>query len=104
MLEETLLPPPERTVRRERWSPRWRLAFAACASAAALVAIGIVLGVAGALPFSAGAGRDAQAGQHCRNVIVERRQRVGFVVRDAHGGFHLRYRRELVQRPVKRCR
>ena len=104
MLEKTLLPPPERTVRRERWSPRLRLAFAVCASAAALVAIGIVLGVLGALPFSAGAGRNAQAGQHCRNVIVERRQRVGFVVRDAHGGFHIHYRREMVQRPVKRCR
>ena len=103
-LEHALLPHPERRTRRERWAPRWRVAAAACASAAALVAIGIVLGVAGALPFSAGAGDDAEAGPVCRTVIVERRARVGYVVRDKHGGFRLRYRREMVQRPVKRCR
>jgi hypothetical protein len=97
---EASLPAPRAPV----LSPRWRLAFAACAAAAALVAVTIVLGATGALPFSAGAGRDAQAGQDCRIVLVERTERVPYVVRARNHRLRVVYRMQRVSRPVKRCR
>jgi hypothetical protein len=84
--------------------PRWRVAFAACAAATALVAVGVVLGMAGALPFSAGAGKDAAAGQDCRIVFVERSERVPHLVRKHNGDLRVVHRLQRVQRPVKRCR
>jgi hypothetical protein len=80
------------------------VAFAACASAAALVAVAIVLGMVGALPFSAGAGEDANAGQHCRIVFVERSERLPYLVRKRNGDLRVVHRLRRVQRPVKRCR
>lgn len=83
---------------------RWRLAFAACASAAALVAVVVVLGIVGALPFSAGAGKDAKAEQDCRIVFVERFERLPKLVRKRNGDLRVVHRLQRVQRAVKRCR
>jgi hypothetical protein len=97
---EASLPAPRASAR----PPRWRVAFAACAAAAALVAVTIVLGATGVLPFSVGAGKDAQAGQDCRIVWVERFERQAYIVHGHNGRLRVAYRLRPVQRPVKRCR
>jgi hypothetical protein len=85
-------------------APRWRVAFAACASATALVAVATVLGAVGALPFSVGAGKEAKAGEDCQIVLVQRRARLPHVVRKRNGDLHVVYRTQMVRRAVKRCR
>jgi hypothetical protein len=103
-LEASLVPPPERRTARKGLASHWRIAATACAFATALIAIGIVLAIAGALPFGVGAGKNAQAGQDCRTVTVQRRERRARLVQDRHGKLRVRYHTELVRRPVKRCR
>jgi hypothetical protein len=103
-LENALLPRPAPVKWRDRWAPRWRLAVAATGSAIALLAVAAVLGIAGALPFSVGAGKNAEAGQDCRTVMVDRRERQAYFVRGRNGRVHLRFRTALVRRPVTRCR
>ena len=98
------LPQPRAPGRAPIRLPRWRVAFAACASAAALVAVATVLGAVGALPFSAGAGKEAKAGQDCEIVLVQRRARLPHLVRKRDGDLHVVYRTQMVRRPVKRCR
>lgn len=97
---EASLPRPRAPLR----APRWHVVFAACASGVAIIAITIVLGVAGALPFSTGAGKDAEAGPRCRTVFVERRTHLPHLVRGHDGDLRIVYRWRRVQEPVRRCR
>jgi hypothetical protein len=101
---EASLPQPRAPIRAPIRAPRWRVAFAACASAAALVAVATVLGAVGALPFSVGAGKEAKAGQDCQIVFVQRRARVPHVARKRNGDLHVVYRMQMVRKTVKRCR
>jgi len=46
---------------------------------------------------------DVQAGERCRTVTVTRRERKPVLVETRDGGWEIRYHRELVRKPVKRC-
>ena len=87
--------------RRDRRRPR-RLG-AGLGLAAGLAVVGVWLAVAGLLPF-ASSGDRAQAGRECRIAWVERLERGSFFVRGSDDKPRVRYRLELVQRPVRRCR
>jgi hypothetical protein len=90
--------------RAERERRRLRVAIAGAGLATALAAVAIVAGIAGLLPFSSGSAHRVQAQPACRWVIVERRERRPYFVRDRKGAIRVRYRVVTVPRPVKRCR
>jgi hypothetical protein len=99
-LEQRLLPGggPAR-VRRLR-----RPVFAGAAAATGLAAAALVLALAGGGPLAPGGGDDSRASQDCRFVTVEKRERVPLIVLDRAGRPSVRYRVQLVESRVKRCR
>jgi hypothetical protein len=93
-LERRLLRPPER-----------RRAVAGGAALGILLALVVVaLGVAGTLPLRLGGDRPATATDSCTTVMVERTERSPEFVVGRDGELRLRYRQEVVRRPVTRCR
>jgi hypothetical protein len=98
-LERSLVPP-----RAERRRVRVRVVLAASGFAAGLATLAILLSVTGLLPLSSGGGRPAQAAPTCYTVLVERRVRMPYIVRDRHGELTVRYHMRMVPRPVRRCR
>jgi hypothetical protein len=99
-LEQRLLP--------EREPSRARLfrrpLFAGGAAATGLAAAALILGLAGGGPLAPGGGDDSRAGQDCRFVTVKKPARVPSIVADQDGRPSVRYREQLVERRVKRCR
>jgi hypothetical protein len=98
-LEGRLIPPRPRTDR-----VRMRVAIAGVGFAFALAAMLIALGAVGLLPIQLGGGSGAQAERDCRTVMVQRNERVPSFVRDSNGELVVRYHRQTVSRPVRRCR
>jgi hypothetical protein len=78
--------------------------FAGGAAAAGLASAAVVLSLAGGGPLAPGGSDDSRASQDCRFVTVEKRERVPRIVVDGDGQPSVRYREELVERRVKRCR
>jgi hypothetical protein len=99
-LEDSLLP----QRRPERPRIRLRVAIAAAGLAAVLAALAIFAGTAGLLPFSSGNAPNTEAKPTCQRVIVDRRERRAYFVRDRNGDIRVRYRVVTVPRAVKRCR
>jgi hypothetical protein len=99
-LEQRLVP------RREPGRARWlrRPLFAGAAAATGLASAAVVLALAGGGPLAPGGGDASRASQDCRFVTVKKRERVPLIVVDRDGQPSLRYRMQLVERPVKRCR
>ena len=95
-LERRLLRPPE----------RGRSVILARGTALGMVlALAVVaLGVAGALSLGLGGDQRATATDNCRAVMVERTTRVPEFVVGRDGELRLRYRQEVVRRPMTRCR
>ena len=89
--------------RRKQPRPRLTVALAGAGFAAVLAALVVSLSVAGLLPFSS-SGHGAQAEQRCKEVVVERSQRVPQFVQDRRGNIRVRYHTKVVPRLVKRCR
>jgi ferric-dicitrate binding protein FerR (iron transport regulator) len=95
-LERQLLRPPER---------RSSVAVAGAAAVGMVLALVVVaLGVAGTLPLGLGGDRPATATDKCRTVVVERTKRVPEFIVGRDGELRLRYRQEVVRRPMMRCR
>ena len=94
-LERRILPEP-----RQRGTPRL---VAALSTVAALASVLALLGIAGALPSPLRAERPASAKDDCSIVIVERIERRPYFVTGRDGALRVKYRRESVRRPVKRC-
>jgi hypothetical protein len=63
----------------------------------------VALGVAGTLPLGFGGDRPATATDNCRTVMVERTKRLPEFVVGRDGELRLRYRQEVVRRPMTRC-
>ena len=78
--------------------------FAGGATAAGLASVALALALAGGGPLAPGGGDDSRASQDCRFVTVEKRERVPRIVVDQDGQPSVRYREQLVERRVKRCR
>jgi len=96
-LEERLLPRPQ--------APRRVPAlFRGAAFVAGLAAVVAVLGVVGVLPFGLGADRTVNATDGCRTVMVQRTEKRPDFFVAKNGELRLRYRPQVVNRPVKRCR
>jgi hypothetical protein len=93
---------PEREPSRAGWLKR--PLFAGGAAATGLAAAALVLALAGGGPLAPGGSDDSRASQDCRFVTVEKRERVPLIVVDRDGEPSLRYREQLVERRVKRCR
>lgn len=95
-LERRLLRPPER---------RRSVALAGGTALGMVLALLVLaLGLAGALPLGLGAERDATATYDCRAVMVERTERLPKFVVGRDGELRVRYRQEVVRRPMMRCR
>ena len=60
----------------------------------------VALGVAGTLPLGLGGDRHATATDNCRTVMVERTTRIPEFVVGGDGELRLRYRQEVVRRPM----
>jgi hypothetical protein len=78
--------------------------LAAVGSAAALVVLLVLMGIAGLLPAGLGDQRSATADERCRTVLVQRSEVRRRVVAGKDGQLRVVSRRELVTRPVRRCR
>jgi hypothetical protein len=78
--------------------------FAGGTAAAGLASAAVVLALAGGGPLAPGGSDDSRAAQDCRFVTVEKRERVPQIVVDRDGQPSVRYRMQLVERRVKRCR
>jgi hypothetical protein len=78
--------------------------FAGGAAAAGLACGAVVLALAGGGPLAPGGGDDSRASDDCRFVTVKKRERVPRIVLDRDGQPSVRYRVQLVERRVKRCR
>ncbi len=74
------------------------------AVAAALAIVLAVLGVTGALPLRLGGDQPATATKRCTTVLVDRTVRRPVLDVTRAGELRVRYRNEIVRRPVKRCR
>jgi hypothetical protein len=90
-------------VARSRGRERFRVVAAGTALGASLVALTMVLGVLGLLPWSLGGSGRGEAKQECRTEVVVRHERRPVLVVDAKGNFRTVYRVTKVPRPVKRC-
>jgi hypothetical protein len=99
-LEQRLVP--GREPGRARWL-RHPL-FTGAAAATGLASAAVVLALAGGGPLAPGGGDASRASQDCHFVTVKTRARVPLIVVDRDGQPSLRYRMQLVERPVKRCR
>jgi hypothetical protein len=99
-LEQRLLPECEPTRARRFRSPL----FAGGAAATGLASAALVLALAGGGPLAPGGGDDSRASEDCRFVTVKKRERVPLIVVDRDGQESVRYRVQLVERRVKRCR
>jgi hypothetical protein len=99
-LEQRLLP--GREPARARLLRRPLLAGGAAATG--LAAAALVLGLAGGGPLAPVGGDDSRAVQDCRFVTVKKPARVPQIVLDREGRPSVRYREQLVDRRVKRCR
>jgi hypothetical protein len=95
-LERRILPEPRRH--------RTQRLVVALSTVAALASVLALLGIAGALPSPFRGERPASAKDDCATVIVERIERRAHFVTGLDGRLHIKYRRESVRRPVKRCR
>jgi hypothetical protein len=95
-LEERLLARPRRR--------RARTLVVGLACSGGLAAVLLVLALAGALPLRLGSGRTVSADERCTTVIVRRAERQPIFMVGRAGDVHLRYRIELVDRAVRRCR
>jgi hypothetical protein len=78
--------------------------FAGAAAATGLASAALVLALAGGGPLAPGGGDESRASQDCHLVTVEKRERVPLIVTDRDGQPSVRYRVQLVERRVKRCR
>lgn len=94
-LERRILPEP-----RQRRTPRLVAAFSMVAALGSVLAL---LGIAGALPSLFRSERPASAKDDCRIVIVKRIERRPHFVTGRDGQLHLKYQRQPVRRPVRRC-
>jgi hypothetical protein len=83
--------------------PRRASLLASAATAVALTAVAVVFGVLGLLPSALEPDRPATATERCRTVMVERTVRRPLFVTGRDGELVVRYHREVVKRPVKRC-
>jgi hypothetical protein len=99
-LEQRLLPAREPTRARRLRHPL----FAGAATATGLASAALVLALAGGGPLAPGGGDDSRASEDCRFVTVEKRERVPQIVLNRDGQPSVRYRVQLVERQVKRCR
>jgi hypothetical protein len=99
-LEQRLLPAREPTRARLLRRPL----IAGAATATGLASAALVLALAGGGPLAPGGGDDSRASEDCRFVTVEKRERVPQIVLDRDGQPSVRYRVQLVERQVKRCR
>jgi hypothetical protein len=98
-LEERLLP--RRAARGA--ARRRRPLLAGAAAAAGLAAAALAFGLAGGGPLAPSGRDDVRAGDDCRYVAVQKRERRPLVVTGSNGRPTIRYRSELVKRRVKRC-
>jgi hypothetical protein len=98
--EQRLLPDREPT--RAKWLRR--PLFAGAATATGLASALVVLALAGGGPLAPGGGDNSRASDDCHFVTVEKRERVPRIVVDRDGQPSVRYRVQLVERRVKRCR
>ena len=78
--------------------------LAGAAAATGLAAVVAAFALAGGGPLAPQGEHDVKAGSECHTVLVEKRVRTPFVVRDQQGRTQIRYRIQAVKRSVKRCR
>jgi hypothetical protein len=98
--EQRLLPEREPARARRLGRPL----FAGGAAAAGLASAALVLALAGGGPLAPGGGDDSRASDDCHFVTAKKRARVPRIVVDRDGQPSVRYRVQLVERRVKRCR
>ena len=98
-LERRLLPSRPRP-RRFRPRPLW----VGAAAATGLAGAAVVFSLGGGGPLAPGGGDEVEAGDDCRYVTVERRVRKPTIVTGTDGRETIRYRTEVVERRVRRCR